>query len=132
MSDGYRKFSHEKYTYRKSHDWHVHYWQTVGPVGAVHYRAQIHQDNEYPPSCGLEFHHYAIVRERFGYGDEAPHHLDCELTGGPCWHDGTSSYASYIWPMMESYLQINNHECVFRTLRREYRNRFESAAETKE
>jgi hypothetical protein len=129
MSDSFRKFNHEKYTYTKRHHWHVHYWQTVGPVGAVHYRAQIHQDNEYEPSCGLEMHHSALVRERFGYDDEAPHHLDCELTGGPCWHDGTSSYASDLWPMIEADLMMNNHEGVFMTLRREYRDRFDGGEE---
>lgn len=122
-----RKFSHQEYTYQTLFGSAKHYWQIVGPVGAVHFHASVSIDRKYETSCGLEFHHSA----RAGmYKTEAPHHLSCPVLGEPCWHDGTSLYATEsLWPTIERWLKTGDHESVFRLLEREYCGRFESESE---
>jgi hypothetical protein len=84
----------------------------------------------YDPSCGLEFHHAARARYRC---DEAPDHIKCPLIGEPCWHDGTSLYASEtIWPRIEPILRSGDHEAVFRILEYEYDSHFKRLAEDRE
>lgn len=122
------KFRHELYRYQKPFRWDMHYWQTIGPVGAVHFSVQVPKDDKdsFGASCGLEFHHSILCREQFGFSGEAPHHLNCELTGGPCWHDGTSLYASEtVWPQIEPMLRVSDHEGIFNVLRYEYEQHFE-------
>ena len=49
------------------------------------------------PQAGLESHY--LIRPPW-VQDEAPHHTSCSITGGDCWHDGTSLYAmEYYLPM---------------------------------
>ena len=114
------KFSEEEYIYKKPFNHPRHWWQTVGPKGAVHFHASI--VDGYPPSCGLEIHYC----EPPAYmADSAPSHLNCPLTGGRCWHDGTSLYAvETLWPRISDYLKIGDHESVFKILRNEYISRF--------
>lgn len=111
------KFRHHKYTWARPFGSVYHTWELVGPNGAIHFRA-IMSDPQYSgPSCGLEFHHLS--------GDGAPDHLDCKLTGGRCWHDGTSLYAQeQVWPMVEPMLRAGDHEGIFRVLESEYSSHF--------
>ncbi len=117
-----KKFNHHKYTYSRPWGSPRHAWSIVGPVGAVSFHASVYKEGA-EPSCGLEFHHSARANM---YAGEAPNHLNCDVIGEPCWHDGTSLYASEtLWPMVESYLRHGEHEQVFRLLEHEYASRFE-------
>lgn len=114
------RFRHHKYTWSKPFGSARHNWELVGPDGAVHFSASVSERHD--PACGLEFHHTRAVRYRC---DEAPDHLDCPLTGGPCWHDGTSLYASeHVWPVIEPMLRSGDHETIFRVLEGEYDEHF--------
>lgn len=120
-----RRFSHHKYGWSKPFGSPRHQWSFLGPVGGVHFTASYFKDGE-PPACGLEFHH---TRAAGLYPDEAPHHTKCWLTGEPCWHDGTSLYASEtLWPMIEPILRSGDHETIFRFLEQEYDRRFSREA----
>lgn len=120
------KYRHHKYTWTKPFGNVYHQWELVGPVGAVHFHVCISEKNDWPPSCGLEFHH----TEACGWHtDEAPHHLNCPLTGGRCWHDGTSLYATEtLWPRIKDWLNAGDHEAIFRLLEREADERFNQFA----
>lgn len=116
------KFAHHKYTYSKPFGSERHNWELVGPNGAVSFHTTIVDREKYAPKAGLEFHHRS--------GNDAPSQLNCPLTGGLCWHDGTSLYATEsLWPQVESHLSNGDHESVFRILEWEYEKRFESEAE---
>lgn len=113
-------FRHQKYTYSKPFMSPTHRWEVVGPDGGIHFHVSITPG--YEPSCGLEFHHAARAKYRC---DEAPDRTNCPLIGEPCWHDGTSLYASEsIWPMVEPMLRGGEHEAVFRLLEHEYEKHF--------
>jgi hypothetical protein len=47
--------------------------------------------NDQGPSGGLEIHHRSPP---YYMADEPPTHDKCAIIGQPCWHDGTSLYAS--------------------------------------
>lgn len=114
------KFRHHLYKWSKPFDSVQHHWELVGPDGGIHFHVSMYREHE--PSCGLEFHHSA--RARYSC-DEAPHHTQCPLIGEPCWHDGTSLYASEtIWPMVQPMLRNGDHEAVFRILEHEYTRHF--------
>jgi hypothetical protein len=62
----------------------------VGDVGALSLHIGEH-GNGFNPTAGLETH------SRYSTGS-APDHDRCHVLGGaPCWHDGTSLYASEHW-----------------------------------
>jgi hypothetical protein len=114
------KFKHHKYTWSKPFLSVRHCWEFVGPNGAVHFSANLTEG--YGTTCGLEFHSLS--------GEGAPHHLNCHLTGGRCWHDGTSLYADEsVWPALESMLRHGDHEGIFRLLEWEYERHFERDVE---
>lgn len=129
------KYRHHKYTWARRGDWIVHRWELVGPHGAMHFSAQVHDatnptSERYETSCGLETH-YAKAPDYMR--DQAPSQVDCPLTGGWCWHDGTSLYASEtLWPEFSQYLQSGNHDAIFRTLEYEATRRFADAWDTAE
>lgn len=117
------KFKHHKYTWSKPYGSVNHKWEVVGPTGAIHFHVSIVRDTKYPPSAGLEFHHTS--------GDGAPDHLTCPLTGGRCWHDGTSLYATeQIWPIVKMSLEDGDQEAVFRLLEGEYAKHFDEGEMT--
>lgn len=116
------KYRHHKYTYTNHFGSPTHEWELIGPIGAVSFRASLTPG--YDPSCGLEFHHTEAAHYRC---EEAPDHVNCPLTGGRCWHDGTSLYATEtVWPLIKAYLRSGEHEQVFRLLEYEADSRFES------
>jgi hypothetical protein len=84
-------FGHRKYIWSKPWSTHHHHWELIGPEGGVHFHVSIFNENE---TCGLEFHHSRLAWQRITGRNEAPHHIDCPLLGEPCWHDGTSLYAT--------------------------------------
>ena len=103
-----RKYKHHKYTLTPgimSGD-SRHCWEFVGPKGALSFNASIPADGTYGTICGLEFHNLE--------GDGAPDHVRCGLTGGRCWHDGASAYATdTVWPAVSRYLGVGNHRAIF-------------------
>ena len=118
------RFAGHKYTFTPS-EWNSdqHAWEFRGPEGGIHFRATISKTSEHPPVCGLEIHRCAPAPYQQG---QAPHHIDCPVTGGRCWHDGTSLYASEtLWPMFEGWLRLGDHASIFRSLEMEYDNRFQ-------
>lgn len=123
------KFAGHKYTWQKPFTSIRHQWELRGPVGAVDFHASL--TPQYPPSCGLEFHYsprWSGFEAR--WGGTAPQHLNCPVLGGPCWHEGTSLYASEaLWPMIEGYLKCSEHEQIFRILECEYCQHFERGEE---
>lgn len=113
------KFRHHKYVWSKPFGSVRHWWELVGPNGAIHFHVSV--NDQYGDSAGLEFHHLS--------GEGAPHHLNCPLTGGRCWHDGTSLYAmETVWPQVKDFLRFDReaaHETIFRLLEHEYTSHFE-------
>lgn len=122
------RFRHHKYTYSNPFGSPRHHWELVGPEGGIHFHVSLTKG--YDPSCGLEFHHAA----RANYDtSRAPDHIKCPLIGEPCWHGGTSLYASEtIWPMVEPILRGGDHEAAFRILEHEYNTHFTRLREDQE
>lgn len=117
------KFAGHKYTMTVS-PWGTkeHRWELRGPQGGVHFHIGISRDMKYSPTAGLEIHRCEPADYQRG---EAPHHINCPVTGGRCWHDGTSLYATEtLWPMFEVWLKHGDHEAIFRSLEGEYNDRF--------
>lgn len=115
------RFDHHKYT-RFSHSADgapQHQWSVVGPAGAVVYTAyEFRGPDGESVTCGLDFH---FTRAASKFPNDAPHHLKCEFTGEPCWHDGTSTYATdVIWPTVKAALAANDHATIFHMLEAEY------------
>ena len=121
------KFRHHKYTWSRPFESVSHRWELVGPMGALHLHVSIYKETD--PSCGLEYHHTAraLQMPKFSYlANAAPGHLNCPMTGGQCWHDGTSLYArEHLWPLAEFHLRNGDHDSIFRMLEREYEDHFE-------
>lgn len=119
----YGKYRHHKYTWQNPFTAVSHRWEFVGPLGAVHFHVSVMKDSEFGPTAGLEFHHTGACNYRPG---TAPDHIDCPLTGGPCWHDGTSLYAiETLWPIISAYLRSGEHRAIFDLLEREADQHFE-------
>lgn len=119
--ENYGRFRDRKYEWSKPFTAVRHMWSLRGPQGGIHFHVSIMDDRDYEPSCGLEFHHDFDPSG----GKEAAAHKNCWLTGGKCWHDGTSLYASEgVWPQVKHYLATGAHESVFRVLEYEYNKHF--------
>ncbi len=117
-----RKYKHHKYTWTRPFTSVRHCWELVGPNGAMHFHVSVMDDPKYDPSAGLEFHHIA--------GTGAPDHVNCPLTGGRCWHDGTSLYASeHVWPMVSHHLERGDHGKIFEILERIASEHFDRESE---
>ena len=113
------RFTNHKYTWSKPFMSVRHQWEFVGPEGGIHLHVSIGDPKYGDPSCGLEFHRASWSMRR--PPEDAPSQTKCWLIGGPCWHDGTSMYASeHVWPLVKPLLRENNHEAIFRFLESEY------------
>lgn len=111
------RFVGHKYQWTKPFTSVRHHWEVRSQHGGIHFHASL--TDGYDPSCGLEFHSVVPV------GDDAPFHIDCPITGGRCWHDGTSLYASEtLWPIISGYLRSGEHEKIFVILEREHDEHF--------
>lgn len=109
-----------RYEYHTDVGYPRHYWIVISRHGAVHFRvtdlgeewAKTHGDRY---SGGLEFH-YRSPPEYLK--DNAPSQDKCWILKAPCWHDGTSLYASEslvpFWLM-----DPHNHKRMFERLQQE-------------
>lgn len=105
------QFAGHLYRWTKQFDSIQHHWELRSVHGGIHYYASLYKGQ---PACGLERHSIYPVR------DHAPDHINCPITGGRCWHDGTSLYASEtLWPRIEPLLRAGDHEAIFQILERE-------------
>ena len=112
------EFRH-KYTYEMWFGSEKHMWTCVGGRGGIHLSITVYKDKELEPSAGLEFHRKVSP----DHPDDAPTHDVCWLLKTPCWHDGTSLYASeHFIPMWKA--MPHNHEGIFLQLAGEYRRHF--------
>lgn len=119
------KFRHQKYTYAKPFGSARHSWEIVGPKGGVHFHVSM--TDGYGDTAGLEFHFMAPPS---GMENDAPSQLKCWLLNCPCWHDGTSLYASEtLWPMIKPMLANGDHDTIFRFLQQEYESHFKRECE---
>jgi hypothetical protein len=99
-----------------------HVWTLRGPKGGIHLHITVTEN--YGPSGGIEFHH-RVPPEYMQ--DDAPHEK-CSVIAGPCWHDGSSMYATEHWiPLWEA--SPHDHEGMFRRLEMEYEDRFNKEEE---
>jgi len=92
-----------------------HNYEVICNKGAINFHWVDYLDRkDIPDNAGLEIH-YRIPPEYME--DRAPTHIDCQLTGGWCWHDGTSLYATEtLLPMIkdatpEEALNVLCSEC---------------------
>ena len=121
------KFRDHKYTWESPFNSTRHQWCFRGPDGGIQFHVSImdNPSNELfrEPSCGLEFHHNTQPHGEPRAADHSP----CWLTGQPCWHDGTSLYASEtVWPHIEPMLLSGDHVAIFHYLERLYEEHFEA------
>lgn len=120
--DAVSRFNGHKYTWTKPFGSVRHHWELRSAKGGVHFHVSL--TDGYGASCGLEFHSLSPR------GDDAPDHIDCPITGGRCWHDGTSLYATdHLWPLIEGYLKRGEHDQIFRILEREHDDRLSPRCE---
>lgn len=112
------KYRHHKYTFTVPYEGSVrHQWELIGPRGGVHLFAII-SDRHSDPVGGLETHW--MLEPPDYMSESAPSQMRCWLLNCPCWHDGTSLYASEtLWPIVEPMLRAGDHKSVFRLLERE-------------
>ena len=116
-----------EYKYHKPWGNPNHVWTVIGARGAMHFHVSdigedqvksLNLDQRY--SGGLECH-YRFAPDYMA--DDAPSQDKCWLLGCPCWHDGTSLYASEtVIPFW--LVAPNDHERMFAFLIREYDERF--------
>lgn len=96
-----------------------HNYEIVGRDGALNFHVTQGRDGDF--YGGLEEHRRVPPRGC----DRPPDHVNCRLLGCPCWHDGTSLYASEVliprWQM-----QYPNHDDVFAWLIVEFDRRFKA------
>ena len=91
--------------------------------GAIHFHFRIDQTPLFPEdgrfSCAGVETHYASAPD---YMDgEAPSHENCWILGGPCWHDGTSLWASEHWL---PHFRTSGTDWVWAELERRHKQEF--------
>ena len=110
------KYSRHKYTWERPFTSVRHDWSFVTADGGLNFHVSLTPG--YGDTAGLEFHHTEAARYA---PNDAPDHIDCPLTGGRCWHDGTSLYADeYVWPVVQERLRAGDHESIFAILEHEW------------
>ncbi len=115
-----------KYTLVHSFGYMRHSWEVVAALGGLHFHISISDDAKYEPTAGLEYHHSSLYQAREKLFNAPPDHVDCKITGGACWHDGTSLYATEsLWPAIKSYLETGDHGKIFSILDGEAKLHFE-------
>lgn len=100
--------------------------QVIGPDGGCEFHFTCHNEEarRYGEGAitpgGFECHFKAHSRPDYYAEHEKPHRTDCSVTGGDCWHDGTSLWASEHWlPGMAH----GGEEWVWRELEAAYRDK---------
>lgn len=123
------KFRGHKYTCEMQHGRLSHTWSLRGPEGGVHFHfsewtgpdADERTQKYGGPTAGLEIHRLSPAEYQ---KNDAPSHAPCWLLGAPCWHDGTSAYATdQLLPIIQSL--HGDHPAIFSVLEREYLDHFE-------
>jgi hypothetical protein len=118
------KYTGHLYKWEKSFGHVRHHWELRSKHGGVHFH--VSEVEGYSTTAGLEFHSI------YPRGDDAPSHVNCPITGGRCWHDGTSLYATEtLWPMIKHDLATGNHDAIFKLLEHESRRLEECAPDHK-
>ena len=118
------KYRCEMVVFERFGDWGVMY-KAIGAKGAVHLHISRYSSSEsgLMYSGGLEYHY----RSPPDYmKDKPPSHDECQILKCPCWHDGTSLYASEVYQPM--FLR-NDHEGIFRQLERDAERNFNPQSE---
>lgn len=110
-----------------------HVWSVVGEDGGIHIWAV-----EKSPGLAARFggRFYGGIEShwrRSPYGEDEPHHEDCWLLKGPCYHDGSSLYfEENIAPMLGSIkgdaVPDGIHEYLKSELAEWYRSKIGGAA----
>ena len=129
-----KRYRHHAYKWHKPFTSAKHQWSFIGPKGGLNFWAlmsfKISKDNWAPDSAGLEIHY---SRGHQPDTDRAPDHTNCWLTEEPCWHDGTSLYATEtLWPMIKPMVKYGDHETIFRLLEGEADRYFGHGARSEE
>lgn len=105
------KYNGHLYKWSKPFNSVNHHWELRTVHGGIHFHVSVFQGNA---TAELEFHSVYPLKDR------APDHINCPVTGGRCWHDGTSMYAmDHLWPLIEPYLRRGEHELIFSILETE-------------
>lgn len=108
------KYRNHKYTWSKPWNSVRHVWEFISVHGGITFHATVPTDSEYETAAGLELHSI------YPQGDKAPDHINCQVTGGRCWHEGTSLYArETLWPLVAPHLARGEHDKIFRILEEE-------------
>lgn len=90
-----------------------HCWWVRGPKGGAHIWAAA-TDEDFRQRFGehfyggIECHSPKPLYDYDGYSSE-PHHEECWLLKGPCWHDGSSlQFSETIEPMMRNVKDLRS------------------------
>lgn len=113
-----------KYEYSKPWGSPHHVYTVIGALGAMHFHVNDMGAEKEDPwmryGGGLECHYRSAPDYM---AEQAPSQDKCWLLCCPCWHDGTSLYASET--VIPFWLAApNDHERMFQFLIREYEDRF--------
>lgn len=97
-----------------------HTWVVVGAKGALHLHIRESHTQGVRTYGGLEIHY----RQPPSYMEhDAPSQDNCWALGGPCWHDGSSTYAEERWiPLWQA--APHDHDGMFQRLKVEYERQF--------
>lgn len=103
-------------------------FEAIGAKGAVHYHVSSYKNSDgiISYSSGLEFHYRQPPRYM---QDKPPSQDKCHLLQAPCWHDGTSLYASEAY---EPLFLRGCYDAIFRLLERDAEEKFNPNAEESE
>lgn len=112
-----------KYEYSKPYGRPRHVWSCVCSIGGVHLSVNDRgEDCEHGDrySGGFEVH-YRFPPEYMA--KDPPSYHSCDVIGGPCWHDGSSSYAhDHLIPFWLA--APTDHERMFEMLKNDVEDRF--------
>jgi len=98
-----------------------HFWVVVGPLAGVHLWVEV--GNGFPFG-GFETHYRNPPKYM---ADDSPSHDNCWVLKCPCWHDGTSLWATEYWiPMWLNH--PNDHEFMLVQIDRELQKIHEDIA----
>lgn len=100
-------------------------WAVVGKHGGIEFWfIEPAQDDPWKERLGGVETHQRRPME-YSKSQDTPDHKHCEVIDGPCWHDGTSLWASEHWiPMYEAC----GEEWVWQELETTYLDRFRSTS----
>lgn len=88
-------------------------WCVIGDHGAVDFHC-LNEPGPFGRVGGVEYH----MRRAPSYSEQTtPDHEHCWLLGAPCWHDGTSLYASDV---LIPLLERDGEDALFAQLERDY------------